>query len=175
MSLMLPQKKEAVDKLKQVASQSTSVMVADYRGLKSSDMTELRAKLRQIGKVSLHVVRNTLAKRAFFGTNYEELIKHLHGPVVLAFADQDACATTAKLFRDFAKEKDKLSVTALLIEGKLLPGNQLESIANLPTKQEAITSLVTVMQAPIAKFVRTLAEPTAKLVRTFVAVSEQKQ
>lgn len=174
MSLMLQEKKEAVDKLKKVASGSTSVMVADYKGLKSRDMTDLRARLRKLGDVHLHVVRNTLAKKAFLGTNYEELIKHLNGPVALAFT-KDEPSHTAKLLRDFAKEKEKLSVTALMIEGQLLAGDKLESVANLPTKQEAITSLVVVIQAPIAKFVRTLAEPTAKLVRTVLAVSNKKQ
>ena len=174
MALMLQHKKGVVDKLVQIASQSTSVITADYKGLKSSDMTELRAKLRQLGGVNLHVVRNTLAKKAFLGTNYEELIKHLRGPVVLAFT-KDEPSATAKLLRDFAKEKEKLSVTALLIEGKLFHGNKLEEIANLPTKQEAITNLVVVIQAPVAKFVRTLAEPTAKLVRTVLAISNKKK
>lgn len=174
MALMLQQKKGVVDKLIKIASQSTSVIAADYKGLKSSDMTELRAKLRQLNGVNLHVVRNTLAKKAFVGTNYEELIKHLHGPVVLAFTS-DEPSIVAKLLRDFAKEKEKLSVTALSIEGKLLGGNQLDLVANLPTKQEAITKLVVVIQAPIVKFVRTLAEPTAKLVRTVAAVGGVKQ
>ena len=174
MALMLQQKQNMVDKLMKVASQSTSVIAADYKGLKSSDMTELRAKLRQLGGVNLHVVRNTLAKKAFAGTNYEELIKHLHGPVVLALAKDDPSAI-AKLLRDFAKEREKLSVTALFIEGQLLNGNQLDLVANLPTKQEAITKLVVVMNAPIVKLVRTLAEPTAKLVRTVVAVQNTMQ
>lgn len=174
MALMLQQKKGVVDKLIKIASQSTSVIAADYKGLKSSDMTELRAKLRQLGGVNLHVVRNTLAKKAFSGTNYEELTKNLHGPVVLAFI-RDEPSVTAKLLRDFAKEKEKLSVTALFIEGKLLKGNQLDIVANLPTKQEAITKLVVVIQAPVVKLVRTLAEPTAKLVRTVLAISNTKQ
>lgn len=174
MALMLQQKKGVVDKLAQAASQSTSIVVADYKGLKSSDMTELRFRLRQLGGVNLHVVRNTLAKKAFVGTNYEELTKYLQGPVVLAFIKNEPSAT-AKLFRDFAKEKDKLSVKALSIEGRLLNGNQLDVVANLPTKQEAITKLVIVIQAPIAKFVRTLAEVEAKLVRTVLAISNAKQ
>jgi large subunit ribosomal protein L10 len=172
MSLMLQKKKEAVDKLKKIASESTSIMIADYRGLKSSDMTELRAQLRQVEGVHLQIVRNTLAKRAFSNTSYEVIINYLRGPVVLAFINAEA-SSAAKIFRDFAKGKEKLSVKALVVEGNLLPGNQLDAIANLPTKQEVLTKLVITIKAPVVKFVRTLAEPTAKLVRTVQAIAEK--
>ena len=174
MPLGLKQKQVAVDKLIKVASNSTTVIAADYKGLKSSEMTELRAKVRQLdGDTHLQVVRNTLAQKAFAGTAYEVLTNKLKGPVLLAFSNNEGSAV-AKLLRDFAKEKEKLSVTALVVDGTLFNGNQLEVVANLPTKQEAITKLVIVIQAPIVKLVRTLAEPKAKLVRTIMAVSKTK-
>jgi large subunit ribosomal protein L10 len=174
MALVLEQKKEVVNKLMQTVAESKSVIAADYKGIKSSDMTELRHKCRELAGVKLHVVKNTLAKRAFIGTDYEQLTDHLHGPVVMAFS-QDEPSSTARLLKDFAKEKDKLPVIVSLIEGKLLAGNQLDLIASLPTKQEALTQLVTVMQAPISKFVRTLAAPTTKLVRTVAAIGDAKK
>ncbi|MGD0466269.1 MAG: 50S ribosomal protein L10 [Gammaproteobacteria bacterium] len=174
MSLGLKQKQTAVDKLMEVASKSTAVIAADYKGLKSSEMTELRAKVRQLGSgTHLQVVRNTLAKRAFAGTNYEPLTNKLKGPVLLAFSKNET-SSIARLLRDFAKEREKLSVTALFVDGTLFNGNQLELVANLPTKPEAITKLVIVMQAPVVKLVRTLAEPQAKLVRTIMAVCNTK-
>ena len=174
MSLGLKQKQEKVDELIKVAASSTSIIAADYKGLKSSDMTELRTKVRQLGGgTHLQVVRNTLAKRAFAGTNYEVLTNKLKGPVLLAFSKNEV-SSVAKLLRDFAKEREKLSVTALFVDGTLFNGNQLELVANLPTKQEAIARLVTVIQAPVVKLVRTLAEPQAKLVRTIMAVCNTK-
>jgi large subunit ribosomal protein L10 len=173
MGLMLQQKRTVVDKVVNMVSDSTSVIAAYYAGLKSSEMTDLRAQLRSTGICDLKVVKNTLAKKAFVGTKYEQLINHINGPVILAFIKEDP-GVIAKLLRDFSKEKEKLLVTALLIEGKLLNSNQLEAVANLPTKQGAITNLVIVTRAPIVKFVATLAEPIAKLTRTIAAVGKAK-
>lgn len=173
MALMLPQKKKVVDQLVEIASQSTSVIAADFKGLRSRDMTELRSRVRSLPGCRLKVVRNTLAKKAFAGTTYEQLVQQIHGQLILAFI-KDEPSVIAKMLREFIKEKEKLAVSGLLIEGRLLPANQLDVVASLPSKHEALTSLVTVMQAPIVKFVRTLAEPVAKLTRTLAAVSEIK-
>lgn len=173
MKLMLQQKKAAIDTIAGILSSSTSVIAADYTGLTSSDMTELRAKLRSTGICELKIAKNTLVKKALTGTKYEPLVNQVNGPVIWAFIKEDPGAI-AKLLRDFSKEKEKLLVTALLIEGKLLNSNQLEAVANLPTKQEALTKLVVVMRAPIVKFVATLAEPIAKLTRTIAAIGQAK-
>ncbi len=79
------------------------------------------------------------------------------------------------VFSDFAKKFEKLEVRALSIDGALLPANDLNRLASLPTRDEAISQLMSVMQGPITKFVRTLAEPHAKLVRTFAALRDKKQ
>ena len=98
----------------------------------------------------------------------------LTGPLVLALSEESPGAA-ARLFRDFSKEHNKLEVKALSLEGKLLGAEQLAAVADLPTKDEAIAMLLSVMQAPIAKFVRTLAEPHTKLVRTIAAVKDSKE
>ncbi|MBX9704955.1 MAG: 50S ribosomal protein L10, partial [Gammaproteobacteria bacterium] len=98
----------------------------------------------------------------------------LTGPVVLAFSKTEPSAA-ARLVRDFAKDHEKLEVRALSIGGKLIAANQIDTVATLPTYDEAIAQLLSVMQAPIAKLVRTLAEPNTKLVRTIAAVRDQKQ
>jgi large subunit ribosomal protein L10 len=81
----------------------------------------------------------------------------------------------ARLIKDFAKTYDKLKVKALSIDGKLLPPSDLAALASLPTRNEAISQLMSVMLAPITKFVQTLAAPHTKLVRTVAAISNQKQ
>ena len=172
MALKLENKKEIVAEVSDIASDSVAAVVAYYRGLSVAEMTDLRAKARQSG-VYLRVVRNTLARRAIEGTEFECLKESLTGPVVLAFSRTEPSAA-ARVIRDFSKEHDKLEVSVLAVGGNLYEAAQLAAVAKLPTKDEAIAQLMSVMQAPITKFVRTLNEPIAKLVRTLVAVREQK-
>lgn len=148
-------------------------MVADYRGLSVAEMTNLRLKARETG-VYLKVVRNTLAKRAVAGTEYECLTDALVGPTVLAFSQEDPGAA-ARLIKDFAKEHDALEVKALAIGGVAYDAKDIDILAKLPTRDEAIAQLMSVMQAPVAKFVRTLNEVPGKFVRTMAAVKDKKQ
>lgn len=173
MTLKLEQKKVIVASVAAVANQALSVVAADYRGLTVSDMTALRAAARKAG-VTLRVVRNTLARRAFQGTQYECLNETLTGPVLLAFA-KDEPSASARLLRDFIKGNDKLKVKALSLGGELFAGQHLEAIAKLPTRIEAIARFASVLQAPITKFARTLAEVPTKLVRGLAQVRDQKQ
>ncbi len=173
MPLSLADKQAVVAEVAQVARQAQTAVLAEYRGLSVVAMTKLRAQARQ-ANVFLRVVRNTLARRAVEGTEFDCMQEVFVGPVVLAFSITEPSAA-ARLFRDFAKENDKLKVTALAMNGKLLAANQLDAVAKLPTYDEAIALLMAVMQAPITKFVRTLAEPHAKMVRTVAAIRDQKQ
>ena len=173
MPLYLKEKQEIVADVAEIANSALSVVAVDYRGLSSPNLTELRAKARELN-VNLRIVRNTLAKRAVKGTIHECLDTVLTGPIMLAFAI-DEPGVNARLIRDFVKDNDNLEVKALSISGKLLDGSKLDTIANLPTKDEAIARLMSCMQAPIAKFVRTFAEPKAKLVRTIVAIRDKKE
>ncbi len=173
MPLTLTDKQAVIAEVNEVARQSLSVVAADYRGLTVNEMTELRANARKAG-VYLRVVRNTLSRRALDGTVFECVRDELTGPLFLAFS-QDAPGDAARVIRDFAKGHDKLAVKVLSIGGKSLDASQLNAVANLPTKNEALAKLMYIMKAPIEKFVRTLAEPHAKLVRTIAAVRDQKQ
>lgn len=173
MPLKLDDKKEIVADVTKAANSALSVVAAHYRGLTSSEMTEFRAKARSSG-VKLKVVRNTLARRAFKGTDYECLTDSLIGPVILAFADEEPGAG-ARLIRDFSKEHDKLEVQALALGSKLYDKSQLAVIASLPNKEEAIARLMMTIQAPITKLVRTIAAPHTKLVRTVVAIRDSKE
>ena len=173
MTLRLEQKKEIVASVQELASRSMTLIAADYKGLSVGEMTMLRASARKAG-VHLRVARNTLVRRALKGTPFECMNDSLVGPVLLAFAG-DELSAGARLIRDFAKTNEKLVVKALSLGGKLLDGKQLEAVAKLPTRDEAISKLMAIMQAPIAKFVQTVAAPNVKLVRTLAAVRDQKQ
>ena len=172
MVLKLENKKEIVAEISSIAANAVAAVVTYYRGLTVAEMTDLRNKARQSG-VYLRVVRNTLARRAIVGTSFECLQHSLTGPVMLAFAHEELGAA-ARLVRDFAKDHDKLVVKVLVADGNLYEAAQLMAVANLPSKDEAIAQLMSVMQAPITKLLRTINEPTAKFVRTCVALREQK-
>ncbi|WP_455204401.1 50S ribosomal protein L10 [Kaarinaea lacus] len=173
MALSLEQKKAVVAEVSEVAANAHSVVAAEYIGLTVEDMTALRTKARQ-NSVYLRIVKNTLAKRAIEGTDFECMSDALVGPLVLAFSQEDPGAA-ARVIQDFAKENDKLVVKVVSIGGKLLQPGDIKRLADMPTKEQAISMLMSVMKAPIEKFVRTLAEPHAKLVRTVAAVRDQKQ
>ncbi len=172
MALKLENKKAIVAEVSEVASGSISVVAAHYRGLSVAEMTELRATARKSG-VYLRVVRNTLARIAFKGTEFECLAETLTGPVVLAFSRTEPSAA-ARVIRDFLKGHDKLVVKSIALGGVVYFAKDLEAIAKLPTKDEAISQLMSVILAPVTQLVRTINEPTGKLVRAFAAVRDQK-
>jgi large subunit ribosomal protein L10 len=173
MALRLDDKKAMVAEVAAVAATAQSVVAAEYRGLTVTQMTDLRAKARKSG-VYLRVVKNTLARKAIAGTAFECVGKSLKGPLILAFSKDDPGAA-ARLVKAFAKDHDKLKTTVVSLGGTALTAKDLDRVASLPTRLQALGQLVGVIQAPISKFVRTLAEPHAKLVRTIAAVKDQKQ
>ena len=172
MTITLAVKKAVVEEVKAVASKAISAVIADYRGLTVNQMTQLRHKARESG-VYLRVVRNTLARRAFEDTSFSCLNDKLVGPLFIALS-LDAPSNAARLLKDFAKTFDKLEIKALSLGGQLYGVDQLDMVASLPTRDEALAKLMYVMKAPVEKLVRTLAEPSAKLTRVFAAIKEQK-
>ncbi len=173
MAMRLEDKKAVVAEVNAVAAEALSAVAAEYRGLTVEQMTELRREARNSG-VYLRVVKNTLARRALQGTDFECMQDELSGPLLLAFSQEDpGCA--ARVVKDFAKSNEQLVVRMVSIGGEALPANDIDRLASLPTREQALAMLLGVMQAPIAKFVRTLAEPTAKMVRTFAAVRDSKE
>ena len=173
MALTLERKKAVVTEVAEVARGALSAIAAEYRGLSVAEMTALRVNARDAG-VYLRVVRNTLARRAFEGTDFACMNESLTGPLVLAFSREEP-GSAARVMRDYAKENDKLVIRLVSYGGKLLETSDVARLANLPTKDEAISQLMSVMKAPTRKFVQTLQAPHAKLVRTVAAVRDQKQ
>ncbi|MDX1838426.1 50S ribosomal protein L10 [Legionella taurinensis] len=173
MTITLAAKKAVVEEVNAVASKAISAVVADYRGLTVNQMTQLRSQARKSG-VYLRVVRNTLTRRAFENTDFSCLSDKLVGPLFIALS-LEAPSDAARLLKDFVKTFDKLEIKALSVGGKVYGAEQLDAVASLPTKDEAIAKLMFVMKAPIEKFVRTLAEPHAKLVRTVAAIKDKKE
>ncbi|HXZ54784.1 MAG TPA: 50S ribosomal protein L10 [Burkholderiales bacterium] len=173
MALNLEDKKALVAEVAAVAQTAQSVVAAEYRGLTVSQMTELRAKARKQG-VYMRVVKNTLARKALAGTSFETVGPKLKGPLVLAFSKDDPGAA-ARVVKDFAKANEKLVATLVSLGGQVLPGGDLDKVASLPTREQALSILLGVLKAPVQKLVGTLAAPASKLARAVAAVRDQKQ
>jgi len=173
MALRFEDKQALVAEVHAVAATAQSVVAAEYRGLTVAKLTELRAKARNSG-VYLRVVKNTLARRAVAGTQFECVGNSLKGPLVLAFSKDDPGAA-ARLVKAFAKDNDKLVTTLLSLGGSVLSAKELDKVANLPTRDQALSMLLGTIKAPITKFVATVAAPHTKLVRTIAAVKDKMQ
>ena len=167
MAMRLDDKKTLVQEVNAVAGDSVTAVAAEYRGLSVAEMTALRKEARNAG-VYMRVVKNTLARRAVEGTEFECMQDTLKGPILLAFAKEDPGAA-ARVIKDFAKEHDALQAVSLSAGGQLMPGSDLAKLAELPTLDQARAMLLGVMTAPMSQLVRTLAEPGAMLARTFGA------
>ena len=172
MALRLQDKKAFVKEINAVAGESISVVAADYRGLSVAEMTELRREARAAG-VYLRVVKNTLARRAVVGTDFECIKETLNGPILLAFGKEDPGAA-ARVIKDFGSRHKALQAVSLAAGGQLLPAEDLARMAELPTLEQGRAILLGVMLAPMTKLVRTLAEPSAMLARTMSAHGSQE-
>lgn len=160
MALNLQDKKAIIAEVNEAASGALSVVVADSRGVTVGAMTSLRKQARESG-VYMRVVRNTLARRAVQGTDYECLSEAFVGPTLLAFSTEHPGAA-ARLFKDFAKGNKNFEIKAAAFEGAL---TDPELLATLPTYNEAIARLMMCMKEASA----------GKLVRTIAAVRDQKE
>jgi large subunit ribosomal protein L10 len=153
-ALNLDGKKAVVEEVAQYAAKAHSAVAAEYRGLTVTELTELRKTARETG-VYLRVVKNTLAKRAVAGTEFECMQDGLVGPLLIAFSMEDpGCA--ARLISDFAKTHDKLIPKVVAIAGQSFGASELARLARLPTRNQGISMLMSVMKAPVQKLVQTL-------------------
>ena len=173
MAIRLDDKKAIVAEVNETATSALSLVIADSRGVTVDGMTALRQTARE-NEVTLRVVRNTLAKRALAGTEYECVNDSLSGPSLFGFSMQDPGAA-ARLFKDFAKQNEEFEIKALAVSGQMLGADQLDVLAKLPTRDQALSMLMSVMNAPATKLVQTMNEVHGKLVRTLEAVRDQKE
>jgi len=173
MPMRMNDKQLAVQELHEIAEIAVSAVAADYHGSSVSQLTILRQKARELD-VHLKVIRNTLAKKALEGTKFNCLDDLLVGPTMLAFSLQDP-SSAAKLLNDFKNENKAFIVKGLTFGEDLLDLSRLVDIANLPSKDEAIALLMSVLNAPIAQLASTLNEFPSKLARVLVSIKQKKE
>jgi len=147
---IIEQKQLAVNEVAEKLASSPSTIVADYRGLNVSQVTELRKQLREAG-VEFQVLKNSIVRRATEGTDYTELNEILVGPTAIAFSAEDAIAP-AKILYNFAKQNTALTLKGGLVEGKVVDEAQVKALAELPSRDGLLSMLLSVLQAPVRNF-----------------------
>jgi large subunit ribosomal protein L10 len=172
-ALSKSEKERIVGEVKEVATNASSLVISDARGLKVSELSEVRQKATQSG-IHIQVIKNSLAKLAFEGTDFGCSDEVLVGPSLFAFSFEEPGAA-AKLLKTYAKNFDNLDIKALVVEGQLLDGSQIDILASLPSKDEAYGLIANVLQAPVTKFATLLNEVPSKLARVLSAVSDKKK
>jgi len=138
-------KQASVERLNEDLGSLAAVFVFDYRGLKVSEATEFRQKIRETG-AQYRVVKNTLAKRALEGTNFTSLEPHLIGMTGLAFTSKDPVAL-AKTISDFVKAVPAIAFKGGVLDDKVLDEGQFKALADLPSKEQLHSQLLSVLQA----------------------------
>ena len=149
------------------------VYLMDFKGLNVEQITELRVQLRQ-AKVSMVVVKNTLAKRALKEVGISSLDPYLVGPTGVVYSEEDS-VTPARLLVEFIKKNKKGTIKAGIMDGGLVTADQMDEVSKLPTKKELYGMLASTLNAPIVKLARTLNALPVKLVRTVDAVKTKQE
>lgn len=159
MGLNLNDKKAVVAEVSAQVANAQTIVVAEYRGIEVTDLTVLRKKARESG-VYLRVLKNTLVRRAVAGTEFAGLADQMVGPLIYSVSADPVAA--AKVLADFAKTNDKLVLKAGSYAGKVLDKAGVQALASVPSREELLSKLLYVMQAPVAGFVRGLAALAAQ-------------
>lgn len=153
MGLNLNDKKAVVAEVSAQVANAETIAIAEYRGIEVGDLTVLRKKARESG-VYLRVLKNTLVRRAVEGTPFAALADQMVGPLIYSISSDPVAA--AKVLNDFAKTNDKLAIKAGSYAGKVLDKAGVQALASVPSREELLSKLLYVMQAPVAGFVRAL-------------------
>jgi large subunit ribosomal protein L10 len=154
LSLNRSEKEAVISDVTSLAAKAQTLVLAQYRGITVADMTRLRSTARSNG-VSLTVLKNTLARRAVIGSEFEVVSDLMTGPLIYGFSE-DAVAA-ARVVADFAKTNDKLVIRGGAYGGKALDVNGVKQLASIPSKEVLLAQLLGLMQSPISRIARVLA------------------
>jgi large subunit ribosomal protein L10 len=154
LSLNRSEKEAVISDVTSLAAKAQTLVIAEYRGITVADMTKLRSTARSNG-VTLAVLKNTLARRAVAGSEFDVVSGQMTGPLIYSFS-VDAVAA-AKVVAEFAKTNDKLVIRAGAYGGKVLDVNGVKQLASIPSKEVLLAQLLGLMQSPISRTARVLA------------------
>jgi large subunit ribosomal protein L10 len=164
------QKTAAIEQLRETFDGATAIFLADFTGLNVEKITDLRRKCRKDG-VELTVIKNTLAIKACRALELEQLEPHFHGPTAMAVSTDDP-TSPARVLIDFRKEHERPQVKLGFVDGRILTAAEVEALAKLPTRDQLISQVMQLAQAPASNFVGALKDVMSKVVRTVDAVRD---
>lgn len=150
---VLEAKKSVVSEIEDHFRNSSSTVVAEYRGLSVAEITELRRALRAEG-AEMKIYKNTLASRAAENAGYGDLKSALTGPNAIAFGSDET--TASRIMADFARKHDALVLKGGVAEGKVVDVSTIQELAKLPNRDGMLSMLLSVLQAPVAQFARAI-------------------
>ena len=167
-----PEKEAVVKELTDKFSSAKSLVITDYLGLNVAEITELRSKLREAG-VEFKVVKNTLATIAANDVEMEEMTEYFSGPTAIAFGEDDA-VSPAKILVEFAKDHEVLEIKAGLLNGEIISKDKVESLAEIPSREELLAKAFASMKAPLTGLVNVLQGNIRGLVQVLNQIKEEK-
>jgi len=165
-------KAESVAALKGAIAAQRGAVVASFRGMTVAEMTALRKKLREVG-AEFKVVKNTMIRRAAQGTPFQQLAEHFKGPTAVAFTHGDPVAL-AKAMKDYAAASPKITLRAGYLEGRTLSAREVQSLADVPSREVLLSMLVGGLSSPVTRLVQALSGPQRKLVYALESIRKQK-
>lgn len=168
---MRPEKASIVEDLQARLNASPFLFVTDYTGLKVDQFSELRNRLAGSG-AECHVVKNTFLRRAVKEIGLPDMGGELKGQTAIVTGEQDVAAA-AKIVKTFAKEFQKPTVKIGVIDRAVVTADQINTIADLPSREILLATFLGVLQAPATKLVRVLNEPASSLARLLKAKAEK--
>ena len=167
------EKTAAVSGLERDLAGTPNAILFGFAGLKVNEVTELRRQVRATQSKYI-VVKNTLALRAVKGTPLEQMSEHFQGPTAIAFNAANPVAL-AKVLMAFAKANPSLVFKGALVEGRPIPAQEIQRIAELPSREELVGRLLFLIQSPLRRLVTVLNGPVRSLASVVHQIAEQKK
>lgn len=165
-------KTDKISQMKEKIEKAKVAIVTEYKGLSVEEITKLRRALQKEDGDYM-VTKNTLAKIAVKGTEYEVLTDAFTGPIAVAFGYEDQ-VSPAKALSNFIKETKKGKILAAAMDGKLLSAEEAKALANLPTKQEIYAKMLGCINSPASGIANSVNAVLSQLTRTMAAVRDKK-
>lgn len=169
---MRPEKVQIVEELQATLNASPFVLVTDYTGLRVDEFSTLRVRLAEAG-AECRVVKNTFLRRALTEAGLPDLSEELRGQTAIVIGEKDVAAA-AKVVKTFSGETKKLTVKIGVVDRAVVNAEQIATIADLPSREVLLATLLGTLQSPASTLARLLNEPASALARVLKAKSEKE-